>query len=313
MPGDDLTTGAAKVCAVVVTFNRKTLLKECLAALCAQTRRLDEIIVVDNASTDGTDDVMRQPPTNVTYIRLGENSGGAGGFHEGIKTAFEKGHDWVWVMDDDAFAVPDALERLLDSSVMRNNKTRALASAVLNPDGSISLLHRRLFDVKKMNEQPVDAERYNEDYFETDTSSFVGLLIGSQAVREIGLPFKEFFIYFDDTEYSLRIRKRGLIFTIPGSKIVHGDPRAKLSEPSMRQQPFDWKRYYGTKNRIYTYRKHGKGGLAFYRSVYSLTLNDIKEALRFRYSRLRSIRIVLCGVLDGLRGKLGKNPRFLPR
>jgi rhamnopyranosyl-N-acetylglucosaminyl-diphospho-decaprenol beta-1,3/1,4-galactofuranosyltransferase len=256
---------------------------------------------------------MKQPPTDVTYMRLSENTGGAGGFHEGMKIAFEKGYDWIWVMDDDAFPTPDALERLLDSPAIRNSRTYALASTVLNPDGSIFLLHRRLFDAKKMRERPVDAERYKEDYFETDTCSFVGLLISRRAIQEIGLPLKEFFIYFDDTEYSLRIHKRGLIFTVPGSRIIHGDRKANLSEPAMMRQPFDWKRYYGIKNRIYTYRKHGRGGLAFYRSVCSYTFDDIQGTLRFRQSKLRSLRIIFWGVIDGLRGKLGKNSRFLPK
>lgn len=308
-----MTTGAARVCAVVVTYNRKALLKESLAALYAQTRRLDEIIVVDNASTDGTDDVMKEHPTNVNYVRLSENTGGAGGFHEGMEIAFENGHDWIWVMDDDAFPEPDALECLTDCPARVQQNVYALCSAVIANDGSLSLLHRRIFDAKKMREQAVEAARYGEDYFETDTASFVGLLISRRAIEEVGLPLKEFFIYFDDTEYSLRIRKRGLVLTVPASRIIHGEPDAKLWELSTRRQPFDWKRYYGTKNRIYTYRKHGRGGFAFYKSICRFTFDDITGTLRFRQSKLRSLRIVFWGVVDGLRGKLGKNSRFLPK
>lgn len=88
-----------KVAAVVVTYNRKELLRECLQALLNQTRPLDEIIVVDNASTDGTDQMIPEEFPQITHVRLPENIGGAGGFHEGMKLAYEKGHDWIWVMD----------------------------------------------------------------------------------------------------------------------------------------------------------------------------------------------------------------------
>src|SRR4051794_9178418 len=92
-------TTSESVCAVVVTFNRRDLLESCLAALGEQTRHVDEIIVVDNASTDGTAGFVAAEFPDVTVLVLPANVGGAGGFHAGLGAALAKGHDWLWVMD----------------------------------------------------------------------------------------------------------------------------------------------------------------------------------------------------------------------
>jgi len=300
------------ICAVVVTFNRKTLLEECMMALLSQTKHLDEIIVIDNASSDGTDELIKTKFTGITYVKLSENIGGAGGFHEGIKLAYEKGYDWIWVMDDDAIPMADALQRLLDCPVRLKNQVYALASAVLNRDRTIFTAHRRLFDAKAVGETIIEAGKYEQDYFEMDTASFVGLLISHKAIEQIGLPLKEMFIYFDDTEYSLRIRKRGTMVTVPASKIVHGEQTKSLKDSPWGQSPSGWKKYYAIRNQIYTYRRYGKPSLAFYIDLFRVTRNDIRKTLRSDRDRSYNIRLSLCATFDGLRGKLGKNARFLP-
>jgi rhamnopyranosyl-N-acetylglucosaminyl-diphospho-decaprenol beta-1,3/1,4-galactofuranosyltransferase len=312
MKDNDPMQSPGGICAVVVTYNRKRLLEQCLTALLDQTRPLDEIIVIDNASTDGTEDVVRERFPGVTYVKLASNSGGAGGFHEGIKLAFEKGYDWIWIMDDDAIAMANALENLTNCPMMLEDKVYALASTVLERNGSISLLHRRLFDPKELKEEAINAGRYKDDYFQMDSASFVGLLISRKAIREIGLPLKDLFIYYDDTEYSLRIRKRGIMVTVPGSKIVHGEGDGGLEISTRRQQPLDWRRYYATRNRIYMLRKHGQPGLIFYRNILRTIYYVIKEALLRHHFKFRSIKILFFGILDGLRGKLGKNGDFTP-
>jgi GT2 family glycosyltransferase len=116
--GDAMTQHQQRVCAVIVTHNRKELLRECIAAVQAQTERLARILVLDNASTDGTDAMLRDEfagadADSIEIVRLPENIGGAGGFREGLKRAADGGYDWIWLMDDDTIAAPTALERLL--------------------------------------------------------------------------------------------------------------------------------------------------------------------------------------------------------
>jgi len=113
------------VAAVVVTYNRKHLLKECLDALLAQTRPIDAIIVMDNASTDGTPEFLEAQGylTNpiIDYVRLSENTGGAGGFHYGVKRGYEQGFDWLWLMDDDVKPVNSTLAELVAAIIVSRN------------------------------------------------------------------------------------------------------------------------------------------------------------------------------------------------
>jgi rhamnopyranosyl-N-acetylglucosaminyl-diphospho-decaprenol beta-1,3/1,4-galactofuranosyltransferase len=107
--------GRSSVAAVVVTFNRKVLLCECLDALLAQNVAVDRIVLINNASSDGTEDYLREKGylgnELIDYVRMPINGGGAGGFHEGVKRAYEAGFAWLWLMDDDVEPLPDALRK----------------------------------------------------------------------------------------------------------------------------------------------------------------------------------------------------------
>src|SRR5947209_6364655 len=104
---------AERVCAVVVTFNRKALLPNCLNSLLSQTRLPDAIVVIDNASTDGTRDLLDKDFPNLERVNLPRNTGGAGGFKAGMHWALTRDFDWIWVMDDDIEMKPDCLENML--------------------------------------------------------------------------------------------------------------------------------------------------------------------------------------------------------
>lgn len=320
MQNDDSATSSISICAVVVTFNRKALLAECLTALSNQTRRLNEIIVIDNASSDGTEVLFKAQFLDVTYLRLPENIGGAGGFHEGMKLAYEKGYDWIWVMDDDAVPMADALEKIVSSPAMLVDKVYALSSMVLQRDGRILLWCRSLFDFRKLKETPVDADRYRDEYFQMDTTSFVGLLVSRKAIKDVGLPLKDLFVYYDDCEYSLRMRQKGIILTVPASKVFHssGSLDPGTGKPIKWLRHSGWGHYYATRNHIYTYRKYARPGLLFDRLPFYTMMGlglayGVLQTLVFREYRFQSLRLRLRGTWDGLRGKLGKNNNFLPR
>ena len=102
-----------RIAAVVVTYNRKELLRECIEALLVQSMNQLDILLIDNASTDGTyeyvEDLVMENDT-IYYMNTGSNLGGAGGFHYGLKEAYNRGYDYMWIMDDDTIATPDALK-----------------------------------------------------------------------------------------------------------------------------------------------------------------------------------------------------------
>lgn len=189
----------ARICAVVVTYNRKALLRDCLLALERQTRPLDAILVVDNCSTDGTDSMLADEFGHLSILRLPANIGGAGGFHEGMKKAYEQGFDWIWVMDDDVEAVPDALSTLLEfCPVSEFIHPRRLTDrgdpfpweGVLDPTSGS----------KKSFPSDISFEN-GRTWIPVNYGCFEGALISRRVVERIGFPDKRFFMMGDDQIY----------------------------------------------------------------------------------------------------------------
>src|SRR6267143_6112826 len=102
------------IASVTLAYNSELLLPKQLDALLRQSKPLDEIIVVNNASTDGTLDVLSAKYPQITVLDLPVNTGAGGGFAAGLAyAAMEKKHDWVWLLDHDSFPSDDGLEALL--------------------------------------------------------------------------------------------------------------------------------------------------------------------------------------------------------
>ncbi len=239
------------IAAVVVTFNRKRLLAECLDALLAQDRPLDRIFVVDQASTDGTGTLLEEcgylQQPGIAYARFETNTGGAGGFSRGVELAHKAGFDWIWLMDDDAVANSDALQKMLPCT--KETGVVAVANAKLRLDG---LLDRGHLTLAKHSDRP--PLRFPILTF----SSFVGLLVAGKAVNRIGLPMSELFLQGDDTEYCRRLCTVGLIAFAEDSILVHKE--AFRPSPNVRRfgrtyvvYPLDtfYFRYFIWRNRVW--------------------------------------------------------------
>jgi rhamnopyranosyl-N-acetylglucosaminyl-diphospho-decaprenol beta-1,3/1,4-galactofuranosyltransferase len=199
--------------AVVVTYNRKNLLAECLDALLRQSRPLDQIFIIDQVSTDGTAEMLLergylQKPL-IAYSRSEKNTGGAGGFQRGVELAYKAGFDWIWLMDDDAIADSNALERMLRYVNVPN--VCAVANAKLRLNGTLDDGHIAF----EKNSS------YQADPSYLTFSSFVGLMVSRVAVGDIGLPKAEFFLQGDDTEYCIRLCRAGRIAFVRDSILEH--------------------------------------------------------------------------------------------
>lgn len=193
---DYLDIMTEKVAVVVVTYNRLTLLQECIPALRSQTRRPDAIIVVNNDSNDGTEEwLMKQ---NDLQIVNQENVGGAGGFHRGIREAYEQGFDWIWVMDDDVEPKHDCLENLLSYKLISgciHPIRRYLDDKLV--DGEL------IWDLSSDNMMFMENISYKngKDFWTTNNACFEGMLISRNVVDKIGFPDKRFFFVYDDLIY----------------------------------------------------------------------------------------------------------------
>lgn len=335
------------VCAVVVTFNRKYLLIDCLEALQRQTRPIQGIYLIDNASTDGTPELLLEknyinelPPKKLDqpwekefeiknffnkntiklhYVRMHENLGGAGGFYEGVKRGYEKGYDWLWLMDDDAEPKEDALEIL--SNYFKSREIVGLAGTVMLPDNKISIFHRGRINMKinfPLLQSPLNLEEYKKDFVEIDIVSFVGLLVKREAIEKVGFPKKEFFIHHDDVEYCLRLRKVGKIFLIPKSIIFHKEDSKKagikkrfLGKELLRTE-FDrlWLTYYSRRNIVWLSRQYSKNKTLLYIKMLMRLLKSIMSIILFDDHKFKRIKFILNAYIDGLKGNFdNKKPK----
>jgi len=229
------------VCAVVVTYNRKDLLIECLDALCKQTRPLEAIYLIDNFSNDGTAELLLDngyikelPPVNLTepfemeidlkdnlkvfYVRMNENTGGAGGFYEGQKRAYDRGFDWLWLMDDDGFAPENCLEILLQD--VKKNNLKAINPLVVNKDDNTKLSFGLAGDMMNTDETIQKADTNGLIY--NRANPFNGTFLHKEIMAKCGFIKKEMFIWGDETEYFLRINKNGFEYaTTSNVKYFH--------------------------------------------------------------------------------------------
>jgi glycosyltransferase involved in cell wall biosynthesis len=289
------------VCAVVVTFDRRELLAECLAAIERQTRPPERVLVVDNASTDGTAEWLRDR-AGIESIHLERNGGSAGGFAAGVEAAVNTGADWIWLMDDDAEPEADALERLLASPAAADSA--ALAQAVVRPDGSLDLGHRGHW---RRRPRPLPLAEYSVGTPELGYFTFVGLLLRRSAVEAAGAPDPRLFIWADDYEYSLRLREHGRVRLVPDSRIVHRDFG---HQPARRRRIFGWgfewtptagawRNLCGARNFVYLKKRYeGQGGLGAAGTIALLAL----KALLFDEQPLRRIPWLVRYGIEGRRG-----------
>jgi len=214
-----------KVIAVVVTYNRRDLLLESLAAVLAQTRAPDKVIVVDNASEDGTAAAVRDQFPAVHLAELRRNSGGAGGFAGGMALALADGADLIWLMDDDTVPEPGALNALLGARDRMAAQDRSggppalVASQVLWTDGRehpMNTPRRKPFAAK--------AERLAAaavGCVPIRSASFVSVLVDAAECRRRGLPRADYFLWNDDFEFTTRLLRGNTGLLCPASVVVH--------------------------------------------------------------------------------------------
>lgn len=246
----------AGVAAVIVTFNRLEKLKKVIAAIEAQTLRPTQLVIVDNASSDGTGEYLASLETTLAFdlVSLPTNTGGAGGFSAGMRRGYELGADFVWVMDDDGYPKPDALELLVDgiadTSEALGRPVPFACSVVLFTDGEICEMNNPVptWDWGRLLVKGRQAVL-------VENASFVSVLIPRWVLEAHGLPFKEYFIWFDDAEYTRRISQETAGVQILDSVTIHDMGENKGVNFGMIDAGNAWKFAYGIRNEA-SYRRH---------------------------------------------------------
>lgn len=283
-----------KVCAVVVTHNRLALLRECLSALEAQTRRPDRVIVIDNASNDGTGEAVRAEFPAAELVALPDNRGSSGGFHAGLEAACAGDGDWFWLMDDDTIAGSDALAALLAAPAALAElppSPAVLASRVVWRDGRLHPMNTPGFersDIARLVESAAHG------LVPLRVTTFVSLLVRRSAIERYGLPPRHFFIWSDDLEFTARILRHEVGYVVPDSVVEHRTKEAHTAVSSSGDRF-----YFHVRNTLFMLRGSAWNGVEKATLFYLLVTTTVAY-LRASERRRRSLQIVARGLRDGL-------------
>lgn len=288
------------IVAVVVTYNRKKLLVECLNAILEQSIKVSKIIVIDNNSTDNTYDYLKQQnllKDELLYYKLEENIGGAGGFYEGIKKSQMFNPDWVWIMDDDTIPTQSCLKELITKKNKIAGKISYLASAVYGINGESMNVPN--INLSKSESLYPDWYRYLKyGIVKIKEATFVSLLINNDAIKKVGYPVKDYFIWGDDIEYTLRLNEYyGPSYFVGSSVAIHKRKIAKslslIEETDLNRLKFH---YFMIRNNLINKKTYyGK------KACLKFLLHKEKEALRILFNfrckyKIKKIFIIQKGI-----------------
>lgn len=315
--------GSVRVAAVIVTFNRLDKLKKTLDK--TLTLPFSNIVVVNNASTDGTEcwlSALVDPRLRI--VQESQNRGGAGGFSRGFEEVINHtSADWLVCFDDDAYPDSEALTSF--AKLVRNlpENVGGVAAAVFLPDGRISTMNRPGINPFKSFSHILHAFYKRHNRFgladsaycdnkpcDVDYSSFVGFFVRCNLVRtKLGLPRSELFIYADDIIYTYGLKRRGyrLIFD-PSIHFVH-DCETLIDQQRI-YYPL-WKAYYTFRNGLAFYRQ--LSGAYFYPIMLPILLLSWLGPARHYPDRKRFLRLARIAICDGLRGDFSKSHREVMR
>lgn len=247
-----------EIVAVVVTYNRKELLSICIEHLQKQSVHCD-ILVIDNASTDGTKEhILNKIKNNsVLYKKTERNLGGAGGFNFGLKEAVILGYKYAWIMDDDTFPQNDALEKLLKADRNLDGNYGYLSSIALWKDGSLCRMnYQRVTPYKLIKNSP-------EQMLPIVMATFVSFFLRCDVIKQVGLPISDFFIWADDLEYSRRISKSYPCYLVPDSVVEHHMASNNKVGIESESEERLWRYKFLYRNEVYVFRREGVKGLIY--------------------------------------------------
>lgn len=295
------------IAAVIVTYNRKELLAENIRMLLDQTGAFDRIFIIDNCSSDGTKEYLREKgwldDKRFVYIKTPSNIGGAGGFYTGVKAAYEAGADWIVLMDDDGKAADSDTFRILfnaaDHAYIEKNKMLFLNSLVIQGD----LLSFKIGNLYTVSEAKALAK---DGLIEGAANPFNGTLITKELIAKIGYPNQDFFIKGDEVDYKQRAIDAGAyIATVIDSAYIHPRPETYERQVLGIKVPFlveaPWKEYYTARNFTYMYKKK-----KMYKAIlFELVFVKILAIISMKCRKISTLKMVLKGVKDGWKGKLG--------
>jgi len=303
------TTTAYSIASVTVVYNAAGVLRRHLGSLKRQSCSLDEIVVVNNASSDNTASLLAAEFPEVTVLNLPENRGVGGGYAAGLAyTALNRKYDWIWLFDQDSVPAEDSLRLLLQGLRYFNGNsqtTAILAPVCIDAETQATCpgLSWRRGNLRSTAEDP------DQPITLVDSVISSGSLIRREAVEAVGLPRADFFMDFVDYEHCLRLRRRGFaIAVVRDSHLEHrvGNPVKFnfLGRPKYWTDHAPWREYYKTRNEIFTIWQYYPTWRIKSFTLYRLARHAFVLML-FGKRKGTCLRMMYRGFVDGIAGRLG--------
>jgi GT2 family glycosyltransferase len=288
-----------KAIAVVVSYNRQALLSECINALRNQTRKPDAILVVNNGSTDNTEEWLKEQE-DVFFVTQ-KNVGSSGGFNTGISWAFKNGYSWIWCMDDDGYPKEDALEKILAP------QTAALClrnCAVLNKED------KKTFVWKTKNFATIDEVDTNLIY--GIGHPFNGTMLHRTIVERVGLPKPALFLWGDETEYYHRITRQNKIPVCTIADSIHYHPAAAFTFKNDWDFQTSWKMYFYVRNRLHIHKaKFDNKLVAFFNYCCFLVAMAGVVMVYQKTDRIKKLGFIFWPATDAFSSNFTQNPQTI--
>ena len=296
-----------RIAAVIVTYNRLEKLKKALMSYEKQLHQPDYMVIVNNASTDGTLEWLEewekeQHDFKVELIHAKENCGGSGGFYLGEERAMQLPVDWIMIADDDAYPEKDYLYGMQKYIAEHPNENISIVCGKVIEHGQYDNMHRKYLASKwdRAFQKSIPLEDFAGECFYPDLVSYVGILINKDKLLQVGLVRSECFIWGDDTEHSYRLGKAGRIIGLSSYQILHDVEASNYG--------LSWKSYYGWRNYIDFRKRHFKRYF-----VLSLAVALLRTILcPIKGKSLTEVKLRLTAIKDGLCGNMGMNDKYKP-
>ena len=288
-----------KVIAVVVTYNRRALLSECVTALRNQTRPLDAILIINNGSTDDTEQWLTKQ-SDLFFINQ-NNLGSSGGFSTGINWAYKNNYSWIWCMDDDGYPKNDALENLLDAD---DGSLRLMNCAVIDKEDKKSFVWK--------TQQYKTIDEVNCKLIEGIGHPFNGTMLHRRIVERVGVPKPKYFLWGDETEYYYRIVRRNHIPVCTVANSIHYHPSTAFSIKKDWDYGSGWKMYFYIRNRFYIHQaKFNNRALAMLHYCSFIIAFAGIVMLYQKTDKLKKLSFIMWPVTDAFSKNFEATPPFI--
>ncbi|WP_127127380.1 glycosyltransferase [Pseudoflavitalea rhizosphaerae] len=273
------------VCAIMVTYNRLQVLQRSLQHVLRQTVQPSLIVIIDNNSDDGTGDYLASlsDKKNIHSIRLEDNAGPAGGIAVGMAYGLAgKSFDYFWVLDDDTFYAPQALEELLHYIQSNHFDMLGLKGANIRFGKKVPLPGMAV----------VEPAAY---------AMIDGAIIKTSVVEKVGIVDERFFMMCEDHEYSIRLHFHGYRVGV-----LHNgtDERLLLGGQAGFTRSSLWRGYYSARNHLLIIRQYFS--IMNLLGYFYLQIKLLAAAAIYAPDRMKRTRLRLTGIWHGLMGKTGK-------